>query len=316
MVEHTHPREGERMSELGATLRVWRPLPYLYAFYDGRIEGVRAWSAEPNWLDDGAFTLGIASYAIVDGEHALLYDTHISTAHAQIIRQTLEAAGVKHIRVALSHWHNDHIAGNAVFSDCEIIAHQRTAHALTQHREALERSDPAIKPLTMPTCQYDGILRLHVGKIAVELHTLEIHSHDGTVLFIPEDGTLLAGDTLEDPVTFLDPDEVARLPTHVANLQRLLTWPITRIYPSHGLPDLIATSGHDKRLIDATLGYTRKLMACQHDASLVDTDLRRFAEEWFAAGAIHYYAAYEPVHYNNLVALGCVPDTAPAASPE
>jgi len=293
---------------LGDTLRILRPLPYLYAFYDGRMEGVRAWSPKPNWLDDGAFTLGITSYAVVDGDEALLFDTHISTNHAQIIRQTLEAAGVRHIRVALSHWHNDHIAGNAVFSDCEIIAHQLTAQAMAKHRDALERSNPPIKPLLEPTCRYEGILRLHVGRIAVELHHLEIHSHDGTVLFIPEDGTLLAGDTLEDPVTFLDPGEIARLPTHVANLERMLTWPIKRIYPSHGLPELIATSGHDTRLIDATIAYTRKLIACQHDNNLVDADLQRFAHALFANGSAHYYAAYEPVHQSNLIALGCLPD--------
>jgi len=294
---------------LGDTLRVLRPLPYLYAFYDGRVEGVRAWSPEPNWLDDGAFTLGIASYAIVDGEHALLFDTHISTTHAQIIRQTLEDAGVKHIRVALSHWHDDHIAGNAVFSDCEIIAHKLTAEALAAHRDTIEHGNPPIKPLVMPTCQFEGILRVHVGRITVELHHLEIHSHDGTVLFIPEDGTLLAGDTLEDPITYLDASEVTHLPVHVANLERMQTWPIKRIYPSHGLPELIATSGHDTQLIDATIAYTRKLIACQSDKSLADPDMRSFARDLFEAAAIHYYAAYEPVHRNNLVAIGCLPKT-------
>ena len=37
----------------------------------------------PNWVDQGALSLGIASYAIVDGGEALVYDTHVSVEHAR-----------------------------------------------------------------------------------------------------------------------------------------------------------------------------------------------------------------------------------------
>jgi cyclase len=75
------------MRQLGSTMRVLQPVPKVLAFYDGRLEGVRAYSDEPNWLDDGAYSLGICSYAIVDGKEALVFDTHISIAHAGAIRQ-------------------------------------------------------------------------------------------------------------------------------------------------------------------------------------------------------------------------------------
>ena len=57
--------------------RVLRPAPGVLAFYDGRVEGYR-WAEEENWVDEGALALGIASYAIVDGAEALVYDTHVS----------------------------------------------------------------------------------------------------------------------------------------------------------------------------------------------------------------------------------------------
>jgi hypothetical protein len=63
---------------LGSTMRLIHPAPNVLGFYDGRVDGVRIWSHEPNWLDDGAYTLGICTYAIVDGSQALVYDTHIS----------------------------------------------------------------------------------------------------------------------------------------------------------------------------------------------------------------------------------------------
>src|SRR5689334_1218989 len=103
-------------------MKVLRPAPNVLAFYDGRIAGKRLHSDKPNWLDDGAYSLGVCSFAIVDGADALVYDTHISLQHARIVRQTLSRAGVTNIRVVLSHWHRDHVAGTEVFRDCEIIA--------------------------------------------------------------------------------------------------------------------------------------------------------------------------------------------------
>src|SRR4051794_3061333 len=157
------------MPELGSTMCILHPAPGVLAFYDGRVGGVRAWSAEPNWLDDGAYVLGVCTYAIVSGAEALVYDTHISPAHARIIRKTLERQGFTCIRVVLSHWHRDHIAGNEVFTDCEIIAHALTLKAMEDNRALIETGDPPITPLIMPTRTYEGSLRLEVGTIPVEL---------------------------------------------------------------------------------------------------------------------------------------------------
>ena len=148
---------------LGSTMRLVRPAPNVLGFYDGRVDGVRAWSDESNWLDDGAYALGICSYAIVDGSQALVYDTHISLPHARFIRQTLEAMGVSSISVVLSHWHDDHIAGNEVFQDCDIIANTLTAAALAKNRAEIEGGIPPIKPLVLPNRTFEGSLDLTVG---------------------------------------------------------------------------------------------------------------------------------------------------------
>ena len=211
MRQHEPAKPG--LARLGETMRVLRPYPNVFAFYDGRIEGRRAYSEERNWLDDGAYVLGIASYAILDGAEALVYDTHISLAHARIIREALSAAGATSIRVVLSHWHTDHVAGNEIFADCEIIANSLTAKALAEHRQEFEDGgrDPAINPLIMPTRTFDGELTLNVGETTVELRHADIHSHDGTVMLLPQSGVLLAGDTLEDPITYVaEPDRLEK----------------------------------------------------------------------------------------------------------
>jgi cyclase len=57
--------------------RVLEPAPGILAFYEGRIAGHR-FDPEPNWVDEGALGLGIAGYAILDSEEALVYDTGVS----------------------------------------------------------------------------------------------------------------------------------------------------------------------------------------------------------------------------------------------
>ncbi len=215
-------------------MTVLRPAPHVLAFYDGRIAGVRAYAEAPNWLDDGAYSLGCCSYAIIDGSEALVYDTHMSLAHAAIVRATLEEAGATSLRVVLSHWYADHVAGNAVFADCEILANARTAAALAAKRTSLEMGEPPIKPLVMPSRTFEDDIRLRVGRIEVELRQVDIHSHDGTVLLLPGEGLLFVGDALEDTVTYVsEPD---RLAEHLTDLDRMATWDLRRILPNHGAP--------------------------------------------------------------------------------
>jgi glyoxylase-like metal-dependent hydrolase (beta-lactamase superfamily II) len=289
------------LAQLGSTMRVFRPYPNVLAFYDGRIEGKRAYSEERNWLDDGAYVLGAASYALIDGPDALVYDTHISLDHARIVRRTLTEAGASRIKVVLSHWHADHVAGNEVFADCEIIANDLTTSTLAAHRDDLENRAPAIRPLVMPTRIVEGDTTLRLGATEIELRRADIHSEDGMVLLLPQTGLLLAGDTLEDPITYVgEPD---RLSYHLADLERMSSWNISRILPNHGAPEVIAAGGFGRSLIDATLRYVRKLMRLKSEPELARQDLRSFAAEDFAAGEIGYFAPYETVHRRNVEAV-------------
>ena len=286
---------------LGSTMRLVRPAPNVLGFYDGRVDGVRIWSDEPNWLDDGAYTLGICTYAIVDGSQALVYDTHISLPHARFIRKTLEEMGVTSIRVVLSHWHDDHIAGNEVFQDCEIIANRLTASALERGRADIEGGNPPIKPLVLPNRMFDNSLSLMVGAIPIELRQVEIHSHDGTVLLMPEAGLLLAGDTLEDSITYVSEPE--RLSEHLVDLERMAGWRFDRILPNHGSLEVIEAGGYDRSLITATEAYVRKLLACRQDPDLAKQDLSTFGADIFAKTATEYFAPYEAVHRQNVEAV-------------
>lgn len=281
-----------------SSLRVLEATPNVLAFYDGRIDGVRLHSKEPNWLDDGAFSLGFASYAILSQDDALVYDTGISIDHAQAVRDELERRGARSIRVVLSHHHKDHVAGTAVFADCEIISSEKCAQALRENQEAFAKASPPIDPVVMPTTVFDGVMELSVGDTNIELRPLDVHSFDGLTLYFPKTRLLLAGDTLEDTVTYVA--EPNRLEIHCSELERLATWGIESILPNHGDPGRIAGGGYGPSFIRATRDYVEKLLRCRNEPSLRDLLLRDFVAHDIENGALTYCEPYEQVHAENV----------------
>jgi glyoxylase-like metal-dependent hydrolase (beta-lactamase superfamily II) len=284
-------------------LRILHPAEGIFAFYDGRVDGYR-FSPEANWVDDGALSLGIASYALVEGDEALVYDTHVSVEHTRFIRATLEALGVSKFTVILSHWHLDHVAGTATFADCEIIANRRTAAHLASRKAAIEagtlEGPPAIDPLILPTKLFDDRLSLEVGNRAVELIELNIHSDDATVLWLPEEKILLAGDTLEDTVTYVgEPEHFDR---HLKDLRKLAALDPASILPNHGDPDIIAGGGYAITLIAATEDYIRALQLATREPDMRKLTLKDFVAPQLETGSIRYFAPYEEVHRNNVAA--------------
>ena len=274
-------------------MRIHQPLPDVRAFYAGR-DGV---PTLPGWQGE-AEALGIAAYALVSRGEALVYDTHLSPAHGQAMREVLAARGVRCFTVLLSHWHADHVAGNAAFADGPILAHPLTAAILLAERAALEVGDPPIRPLVLPSATVADGERLRIGDRTVEVRHFDIHSVDGCTLWLPDLGLLLAGDTLEDPVTYItEPD---RLDAHLAGFDRLAALAPARILPNHGAEARIAAGGYGPGLIDATRSYVERLLAARTDPALAAAPLSAFIVDAAARGDVTPFAPYEAVHAANL----------------
>jgi glyoxylase-like metal-dependent hydrolase (beta-lactamase superfamily II) len=212
---------------------------------------------------------------------------------------------VRRFVVVLSHEHLDHIAGTEAFADCEVIATAPTAAALAEHKGAIESGTqagpPGIDPLVLPTRTFEDRMTLDVGRWRVELIHFDIHSDDAAVVWLEPDRLLLAGDTVEDTVTFLaEPEGLDR---HLAELDRLAALDPDRILPNHGDPELIAGGGYPKGLIGATQDYIRILQRCREEPDLRETPLRELVADSLRAGWITYFEPYEEVHRENLKAV-------------
>jgi cyclase len=286
-------------------LRIWEPHPNLFAYYDGRIAGYR-FDPRPNWVDEGGIGLGISSFALIDDTEAVVYDTGTTPAHGTAISNHLLGRGVRTIRIIYSHWHKDHVAGTAqilaAFPNSPIIANTRTAAHLAQNQNDLQSSRrwPPIMPLILPTETFETEKNLSLGGRQITLIHHNIHSDDASVLWLPDAQILLAGDTLEDPITYVDePQDFAH---HIADLHRLKSLNARYILPCHGAPETIAAGGYAATLIDATLTYTHWLNSLAQTPENANRTVQDVLAVHFQAGHIQWYDLYNEVHKANVAA--------------
>ncbi len=280
---------------------------HLIAFYDGR--NTLRLSPEPNWVDDAANKLGVATYAIHHGDEAIVFDTFPTIDQAQWQRSTLEGMGITHFTVVTSHWHNDHIAGNEVYQDSEIVMTARGLQLMTDLKADLEAGTtlfgpPAINPVILPTQTFEGSMVLHlggiggIGGIRVELRQINIHSPDETVIVLPADRLLLSGDTTEDTETFMV--EYADLKIHAENLRKMKRWTdFDRILPNHGDPERIAAGGYDKSFITATADYIESMVAGARKRDFLGAPLEDFAGKALRRCDVRLFEPYREVHEFN-----------------
>ncbi len=133
-----------------------------------------------------------------------------------------------------------------------------------------------------------------------ELIEADIHSDDATVLWLPKDRLLFAGDTMEDTITYVVEPE--GFDHHLADLDRLYALDPHRILPNHGSPEIIAKGGYQKTLARAMQQYIRTLRRMSAEPELRGKPLRDLIRGPLEAGWLTWFDAYEDVHTRNIAA--------------
>jgi glyoxylase-like metal-dependent hydrolase (beta-lactamase superfamily II) len=286
-------------------MRVFEINDHLLCFYDGRPAENSAPAGKPNWADFGAMNVGVATYVIHRGGRALVYDTYPSTQQARWVRDYLVKIGIRQFAIVNSHWHLDHVGGNAIYADVDRISTEKTFERLTARKAAIEAGTewgpPAINPLVLPNITISADTSYFVEDIKVELRPVNIHSEDGLVAYLPHDRILLAGDTLEDTLTFIA--EPGQIPAQIQNLRQLQRWNIDRIFPNHGNPAVIANGGYRTTLIDATVDYLHRMVAHAHDPDYLEGSMEDYVHDSVSKGWVTPWWAYRDAHHKNLAVV-------------
>ncbi len=289
-------------------MEVYELNPNLTAFYfDGDTDPENEFAAArvgDNWAKGTCAALGVAVYAVHKGQSALVYDTLCSPEQAFEVQTYLEKKlRITKFTVALSHWHLDHVGGNELYRDFNIVACCKTREALLLHREAIEAGslwgEPAIKPLRLPDIVFENSLSIYLDDLEVALYNFNIHSEDSVCAYIPKYKILLPGDMLEDSAPYVTNPE--GIPEHLKNFALLRQLNVQRILPNHGRSVVIKSGGYSTGLIDFAAEYLADLHArLRANPTAAVPDLRTFAAKHFSKGTIHYWPPYEAVHEGNI----------------
>ena len=216
----------------------------------------------PNlWLTELALDeFNVRGAVIVGEQRVMVWDT---LSHPRDMQPVMALAGDKPIDVVYSHADWDHCWGTAGLKPDIIIGHAACAErfhngevandlAEKQAEEPVQWDAVKIMP---PTLSFTQSMSIDLGGVWVELHYLPGHTEDCIVAWIPQWGVLLAGDTVETPLPYLNDNSVPMLPQWIALLER---WQadsqVQIVIPAHG-------EIGDRALISQTVTYLHNLQA-------------------------------------------------------
>jgi glyoxylase-like metal-dependent hydrolase (beta-lactamase superfamily II) len=209
----------------------------------------------PAWVNWQPRRFPDANLLLLPGPSAALIDTGF-VAHADQTRDWAHAHAGRIELVVNTHWHSDHVGGNAALQ-----ATGTAIAASTPDADAVARRDPGCcvaEYLDQPVAPYTVDLALHdgdtirLGQTEWQIVSTPGHTPGHLCLWQPDEQLLIVGDALSDydigwVATALDgPDAAA---TALASIQRLTELHPRVLLPAHGpLPtDTAATLAHAQR---------------------------------------------------------------------
>jgi len=174
--------------------------------------------------------------------------------YAKELRREIERATSKRIRfLLLTHSHSDHVFGNEVFRDCEIVAHRSLKARMeellstTWSKESLEKQIAELRKtdperasrfegvqITLPTRVFDEEFKIADKDLEVVMRHVGGHTKDSSIVYFPAEQILFSGDLIfsqtfpygADPT--VDPDEWLNA------LDGIMEMPVRTIIPGHG----------------------------------------------------------------------------------
>src|SRR5215470_17112479 len=159
---------------------------------------------------------GDPNTGIIIGDDAVLVaDTQATPAMAaDVIRRIREVTDKPIEHVVLTHYHAVRVLGASAYRPEQVIASQDTYDLIAERGEADKASEIGRFPrlfrdvetvpagLTWPTMTFTGKMTLWLGKLEVQLLQLgRGHTKGDTVVWLPQEKTLLSGDLVEFDAT-------------------------------------------------------------------------------------------------------------------
>jgi glyoxylase-like metal-dependent hydrolase (beta-lactamase superfamily II) len=152
---------------------------------------------------------------IIGDDAVLVADTQATPAMAaDVVRRIREVTDKPIKYVVLTHYHAVRVLGASAYQPQQILASQDTYDLIVERGEADKASEIGRFPrlfrnvetvpagLTWPTMTFTGTMTVWLGKLEVQLLQLgRGHTKGDTVVWLPQERTLLSGDLVEFDAT-------------------------------------------------------------------------------------------------------------------
>ncbi len=225
------------------------------------------------------------SGVIVGDDAVMVIDAQATPAMAREVIERIRTVTDKPIRwLVLSHYHAVRVLGASAYGAEQIVASQATRDLIVERgREDMEseigrfprlfRGKETIPGLTWPTLAFESAMTVWLGRREVRiLHLGRAHTRGDTVVWLPKERVLFAGDTVEFGATPYCGD--AHLADWPATLSRIRALEPEALVPGRGPAAKDAAAC--RLAIEGTEAFTNRLFAltrsfAQRGASLEET---------------------------------------------
>lgn len=237
---------------------------------------------------------GDPNTGIVIGDDAVLVaDTQATPAMAaDVIRRIREVTDKPIKYVVMTHYHAVRVLGASAYQAEQIIASQDTRDLIVERGEQDKASEIGRFPrlfsnvetvppgMTWPTLTFTGKMTLWLGKLEVQLLQLgRGHTKGDTVVWLPQERTLLSGDLVEFDATPYAGD--AYFKDWPQTLQNVAALKPLALVPGRG-PALVGEARVQEGIL-STAGFIADMRASVQDGVRAGMDLNAVYRQTYAA---------------------------------
>ena len=249
----------------------------------------------------------VTAGAILTPEGTVVIDTLPFPEESRAMRDFLRRRSPQGILYVINtHYHADHINGNYLYPEADIVSWRGTRLYLERHgdetlRQAQEET-PELTDVTLrlPNILFDkGRMSLHLGGRTVELIHAPGHTADSIVVYVHEDRLLFAGDAMM-PVPYVVWGDWRQM-TDTLNLLGKMR--LDNIVQGHGE---VLLRGEIPKTIDSSIDYLHKAheRVARHVARGGEREqLKNWRLESFGLSRLPLSGLAPQLHQANLLAL-------------
>jgi cyclase len=216
----------------------------------------------------------VTSGVILTPEGAVVIDTlPFPSETREIVSFVKSQASSKVTFVINTHSHADHVYGNYLFPEADVVSHRLCRQIMVKHSaEDLEKAKEQTPELSgvvirLPNLAFDGELTLRLGGKTIQLTHMPGHTADSIVALVKEDRILFSGDAMM-PVPYV---VWGNLDDMVESLKSIRKMNLENIVQGHGE---VLLRGEINETIDSSIAYLREIARCVSKAVDDGAELR------------------------------------------